>query len=80
MSLFVQLELLRYRIACQASTDAAKADIESHAKPLRMLPRHDKMRSLLAAARLTRRRRGAKAEVYVVAWISNTLIAIFGTP
>ena len=28
MSLFVQLELLRYRIACQALADAAKADIE----------------------------------------------------
>ena len=39
---------------------------------------------LLAAARLTdsvtRRRSGAKAEVYVVARIWNTLIAIFGTP
>ena len=39
---------------------------------------------LLAAARLaasvTRRRGGAKAEVYVVARIWNTLIAIFGTP
>ena len=67
--------------------------VTRHSPPQSTRPRHSprpvslgwrRGPPLLAAARLTdsvtRRRSGAKAEVYVVARIWNTLIAIFGTP
>ena len=49
MSLCVQLELLRYRTACQASADTAKADKEQHVKPRRTLPRRDKIQNSMPA-------------------------------
>ena len=67
--------------------------VTRHSPPQSTRPRHSprpvslgwrRGPPLLAAARLaasvTRRSRGAKAEVYVVARIWNTLIAICGTP
>ena len=75
------------------SSRSQRPAVTRHSPPQSTRPRHSprpvslgwrRGPPLLAAARLaasvTRRRRGAKAEVYVVARIWNTLIAIFGTP